>query len=455
MQKRDTFGSRLGFLLVSAGCAIGIGNVWKFPWMAGQYGGGIFVVFYLLFLAIMGIPVLSAELAVGRAGRKSAVGAYRALEKPGSKWHIHGWFCVAGCYLLMMYYTTVSGWMLNYAVKFATGTFAGMATAEETAGVFGGMLASPVEMMAYMAVTVLLGFLVCSTGVQKGLERITKWMMLALLVLIVILAAHSCTLAGGGEGLRYYLLPSLQRAKEAGGLVKVMVGAMNQAFFTLSLGIGAMEIFGSYMADECTLPGESLRICLLDTFVALMAGFIIFPACTSYGVEVNAGPALIFMTLPNVFIHMAGGRLWGTLFFVFMTFASFSTVIAVFENLIASCIDNFGWERKKAVVINCVFILVASIPCVLGYNVLSGFHPMPGKDVLDTEDFIVSNLLLPGGSIVFILFCVLRSGWGMDKFLAECNKGKGLKLSAELAPYLIFVLPVLIAIILIAGLLPS
>ncbi len=455
MPKRDTFGSRLGFLLVSAGCAIGIGNVWKFPWMAGQYGGGIFVVFYLLFLAIMGIPVLSAELAVGRAGRKSAVGAYRALEKPGSKWHIHGWFCVAGCYLLMMYYTTVSGWMLNYAVKFATGTFAGMATAEETAGVFGGMLASPVEMMAYMAVTVLLGFLVCSTGVQRGLERITKWMMLALLVLIVILAAHSCMLAGGGEGLRYYLLPSLQRAKEAGGLVRVMVGAMNQAFFTLSLGIGAMEIFGSYMADDCTLPGESLRICLLDTFVALMAGFIIFPACTSYGVEVNAGPALIFMTLPNVFIHMAGGRLWGTLFFVFMTFASFSTVIAVFENLIASCIDNFGWERKKAVVINCIFILAASIPCVLGYNVLSGFHPMPGKDVLDTEDFIVSNLLLPGGSIVFILFCVLRGGWGMDKFLAECNKGKGLKLSAKFAPYLTFVLPVLIAIILIAGLLPS
>ena len=455
MEKRDTFGSRLGFLLVSAGCAIGIGNVWKFPWMAGQYGGGIFVVFYLIFLAIMGIPVLSAELAVGRAGRKSAVGAYRALEKPGTKWHIHGWFCLIGCYLLMMYYTTVSGWMLNYAVKFATGTFAGMETAEETAGVFGAMLGNPAEMMAYMAVTVLLGFLVCSTGVQKGLERVTKYMMLALLVLIVVLAAHSCTLPGGGEGLRYYLLPSLARAKEAGGLVQVMVGAMNQAFFTLSLGIGAMEIFGSYMSEDHTLAGESLRICLLDTFVALMAGFIIFPACTSYGVEVNAGPALIFMTLPNVFIHMAGGRLWGTLFFVFMTFASFSTVIAVFENLIASCIDNFGWKRKKAVLFNCAFVLLFSIPCVLGYNVLSGFHPLPGKDVLDTEDFIVSNLLLPGGSIVFILFCVRRSGWGIEKFLAECNRGRGVRLSPKLAPYLKYVLPVLIAIILIAGLLPA
>lgn len=455
MEKRERFGSRLGFLLVSAGCAIGIGNVWKFPWMAGRYGGGIFVVFYLLFLAIMGIPVLCSELAVGRAGRSSAVGAYRKLEKPGSKWHVHGWFCLVGCALLMMYYTTVSGWMLSYAVKFATGTFAGMTEAEQAAGVFSSMLASPVEMMGYMAVTVLLGFLVCSTGVQKGLERITKWMMLALLALIVVLAVHSCVLPGGGEGLRYYLLPSLKNAQEAGGILQVMVAAMNQAFFTLSLGIGAMEIFGSYMSDAHTLAGESLRICLLDTFVALMAGFVIFPACTSYGVEVNAGPALIFMTLPNVFIHMAGGRLWGTLFFVFMTFASFSTVIAVFENLIASCIDNFGWARKKAVAVNCAVILLASIPCVLGYNVLSGFHPMPGKDILDTEDFIVSNLLLPAGSIVFILFCVTRGGWGMEAFLAECNRGSGLRLSAKLAPYLKYVLPVLIAVILIAGLLPA
>lgn len=452
--KRESFGSRLGFLLVSAGCAIGIGNVWRFPFVTGQYGGSVFVLFYLLFLVIMGAPVLIMELAVGRAGKGSAIVAYRALEPEGSKWHVHGLFCVAGCYLLMMYYTTVSGWMLSYFFKFAVGTFDGLGT-EEIGGVFGALLADAPEMAAWMAVTVLLGFGVVSLGLQNGLERITKVMMAALLALIVVLAAHSVTLKGGGEGLAFYLLPDWKRATEL-GLGNVITAAMNQAFFTLSLGVGSMEIFGSYMSRENTLAGESLRICALDTFVALMSGLIIFPACFAFGVQPDQGPALIFVTLPNVFVNMVGGRIWGTLFFLFMTFASFSTVIAVFENLIACSIDNFGWSRTKAVVVNAVFLLVASLPCVLGYNVLSGFHPMPGKDVLDTEDFIVSNLLLPVGALVYTLFCVSKWGWGYYRFMDESNTGEGLRLSrgGALKAYLQFGLPVLILIILVRGLLP-
>ena len=338
--KRENFQSRLGFLLVSAGCAIGIGNVWKFPYVTGENGGGVFVLFYLLFLVIMGVPVLTMELAVGRASRKSAVLGYKALEPKGSKWHIHGWFCVIGCCLLMMYYTTVSGWMLGYFVKFATGAFNGL----DTAGVdtvWTDILANPGEMAIFMAITVLVGFAVCSFGLQKGLERISKWMMLALLALIVVLAVHSLMLDNAGEGVKFYLLPDFQRAAEV-GIGNVLVAAMNQAFFTLSLGIAAMEIFGSYMSDDHTLPGEAVRICCLDTFVAFMSGMIIFPACFSFNVEPNQGPALIFMTLPKVFVNMAGGRVWGTLFFLFMTFASFTTVLAVFENIMASCIDNFG-----------------------------------------------------------------------------------------------------------------
>ena len=454
--KRENFQSRLGFLLVSAGCAIGIGNVWKFPYVTGANGGGVFVLFYLLSLALMGVPILSMELAVGRASRKSAVLGYEALEPKGSKWHLHGWFCIAGCYLLMMYYTTVSGWMLGYFFKFAGGTFTGL-EGDAIDGVFGAMLGNPGEMALWMVLTVLAGFLVCSFGLQKGLERITKVMMLGLLCLIVVLAVHSLLLPGAGEGVKFYLLPDFGRAKEA-GLGSVITAAMNQAFFTLSLGIAAMEIFGSYMSKDHTLTGESVRICCLDTFVALMSGLIIFPACFSFGVEPNAGPALIFMTLPKVFVNMAGGRLWGALFFLFMTFASFSTVIAVFENLLSSCIDNFGWSRKKAVLINCVFILIASMPCVLGYNLWSGFHPLLGKDVLDSEDFIVSNLLLPIGSLVYLLFCVTKWGWGFDKFLAEANTGSGLKLpeSGVLKTlfhiYFAVVLPILILVILVQGL---
>ena len=457
--KRENFQSRLGFLLVSAGCAIGIGNVWKFPYVTGENGGGVFVLFYLLFLILMGAPVLTMELAVGRASGKSAVLGYKALERPGSKWHIHGWFCLLGCYLLMMYYTTVSGWMLGYFFKFASGTFSGMAS-EAVDGVFGAMLASPGEMALWMAVTVLAGFLVCSFGLQKGLERITKIMMLGLLGLIVLLAVHSLMLPGAAEGTKFYLLPDFQRAREA-GLGQVVTAAMNQAFFTLSLGIAAMEIFGSYMSKDHTLPGEAVRICCLDTFVALMSGLIIFPACFSFGVEPDAGPSLIFITLPKVFVNMAGGRLWGTLFFLFMTFASFSTVIAVFENLLASCIDNFGWPRKKAVLLNCAFVLIASLPCVLGYNLWYFEATLPNGavgQVLDIEDFLVSNLLLPLGSLIYLLFCVTPWGWKYDNYLAEANTGRGLKLPSRGLPkylmqfYLCVVLPVLILVILIQGL---
>ena len=449
--KRENFQSRLGFLLVSAGCAIGIGNVWRFPYVAGQNGGGLFVLFYLLFLLTMGVPVLTMELAVGRASRKGAVQGYQALEKPGSKWHIHGWFCVAGCYLLMMYYTTVAGWMLDYFVRFLTGSFTGL-DAAAISGAFGQMLQNPAEMTVFMALVVVLGFAVVSFGLQKGLERISKFMMTALLLLILMLAVNSCLLPGAGEGLSFYLLPSLSRAKEQ-GLFSVITAAMNQAFFTLSLGIAAMEIFGSYMTRDNTLTGEAVRICLLDTFVALMSGLIIFPASFSFGVQPDAGPSLIFVTLPNVFAGMRGGRFWGTLFFLFMTFASFTTVISVFENLIANCIDMFGWGRKKAVIANCVFLLLASMPCLLGYNVLSGVHLIGGRDVLDTEDFLVSNLLLPLGSLVYLLFCTTRWGWGFDNYLAEANAGEGIKLSAKLKPFFQFVLPALILLIFISGLL--
>lgn len=449
---RESFKSRLGFLLVSAGCAIGIGNVWRFPYVAGQNGGGIFVLFYLLFLIIMGLPVLTMELAVGRASRKSAVQAYKVLEKPGSKWHIHGYFAILGCYLLMMYYTTVSGWMISYCFEFLTGTFQPGMASEEVSSVFGNMLASPLKMGFWMVLTVVVGFFVCSRGLQNGLEKISKVMMCALLILIVILAIHSFTLSGASEGLSFYLVPNLNTVRSV-GLGSVIAAAMNQSFFTLSLGVAAMEIFGSYMSRDNTLAGEGIRICALDTFVAIMAGLIIFPACFSYGVEAGAGPQLIFITLPNVFINMTGGRIWGTLFFLFMTFASFSTVIAVFENIMSFAMDMFGVSRQKAAFINCILILFASLPCVLGYNVWSGLHLIGGRDVLDSEDFLVSNLLLPIGSLIYLLFCVTRWGWGFDNYLKEANTGKGMKISKHLKLYFQFILPILILIILIQGLL--
>ena len=424
--QRESFRSRLGFLLVSAGCAIGIGNVWRFPYGTGK--------------------------SVGRAGRKSAVLAYRELEEPGQKWHIHGWFCLIGCFLLMMYYTTVTGWMVDYFCKFLTGRFTAGMDSEQINGVFGQMLSSPGELTLYMVIVVVAGFLICSIGVQKGLERITKVMMVALLGLIVVLAIHSLTLPGAAEGMKFYLLPSADSIR-ANGLGHTITAAMNQAFFTLSLGIAAMEIFGSYMSREHTLAGEATRICILDTFVALMSGVIIFPACFSFGIAPDAGPSLIFITLPNVFTNMAGGRLWGTLFFLFMTFASFSTVIAVFENLIACACENFGWERRRACVIGMAALVLLGLPCALGYNVWSFIQPLgAGSTVLDFEDFLVSNLLLPGGSLVYLLFCVTRWGWGFDGYTAECNTGDGLKMPRWVKPYFKYVLPVLIAVILVQGL---
>lgn len=449
--KRESFKSRLGFLLVSAGCAIGIGNVWRFPYVTGQNGGGIFVLFYLIFLVIMGLPVLTMELAVGRASRKSAVLGYKALEKKGSKWHIHGWVAIFGCCMLMMYYTTVSGWMVTYFFKFLTGSFKSGMTTEDTAQAFSNLLGDPKQMAFWMILTVVVGFLVCSRGLQNGLEKISKFMMTALLLLIVVLAVHSFTLSNAAEGVKFYLVPNTE-AVAAVGLKNVITAAMNQSFFTLSLGVAAMEIFGSYMGKDHTLAGEGVRICALDTFVAIMAGLIIFPACFSYNVEVNAGPSLIFITLPNVFINMSGGRIWGSLFFLFMTFASFSTVIAVFENIMSFCMDMFGWSRNKAALINCIVILIASLLCVLGYNVWSNLHLIGGRDVLDSEDFIVSNLLLPIGSLIYLLFCVTKWGWGFEKYCEEANTGDGIKISKKLRPYFQFILPILIVFILIQGL---
>ncbi len=447
--ERESFKSRLGFILVSAGCAIGIGNVWRFPYVAGENGGGLFVLLYLIFLVLMGIPVLTMELAVGRASRKSAVLGYKKLEKPKSKWHIHGWFCMLGCYLLMMYYTTVSGWMTSYFYKFATGTFESGMTSEQVSGVFSQLQSNPIEMVIWMAIITILGFLVCSRGIQKGIEKVSKVMMIALLVLILALAVNSILLSGAGEGLKFYLVPDFEKVSEI-GIGNIVSAAMNQSFFTLSLGIAAMEIFGSYMSKDNTLPGESVKICALDTFVAIMAGLIIFPACFSYGVEPDQGPALIFITLPNVFVNMAGGRIWGTLFFLFMTFACFSTIIAVFENIISFCIDMFKISRTKSVIINAVIILIASLPCVFGFNIWSGFE-LFGQNVLGIEDFLVSNILLPVGSLIYLLFCVTKFGWGFDNYLTECNTGKGMKFSRFLKPYFQFVLPVLVLIVLVQG----
>lgn len=449
--KRESFKSRLGFLLVSAGCAIGIGNVWRFPYVTGENGGGLFVLLYLLFLIIMGLPVLTMELAVGRASRKSAVLGYKELEKKGSKWHIHGWIAILGCYVLMMYYTTVSGWMVSYFFKFLKGDFTKGISTEDTKAAFGNLLSDPKQMTFWMVLTVVLGFFVCSRGLQNGLEKISKFMMSALLILIVVLAIHSITLPGAAEGVKFYLVPNMKSVSNV-GLKNIITAAMNQAFFTLSLGVAAMEIFGSYMSKDFTLAGEGIKICGLDTFVAIMSGLIIFPACFSYGVEVDAGPSLIFVTLPNVFVNMAGGRVWGCLFFLFMTFASFSTVIAVFENIMSFCMDMFGWSRNKAAAVNGIIILAASMPCVLGYNIWKNLHLIGGRDVLDSEDFIVSNLLLPIGSLVYLMFCVTKWGWGFDKYIDEANTGKGIKICKKLKLYFQFILPILIIFILIQGL---
>ena len=451
MEQREQLGSRLGFILLSAGCAIGIGNVWKFPYMVGQYGGGAFVLIYLFFLVILGIPVMTMEFAMGRAGQRSPARLYQQLEPKGSKWHLHGYVAMAGNYILMMFYTSVAGWMLDYFVRTAGGQFVGADT-DGVAAQFSQMLGDPLRMTLFMGIIVVLGFLVCSFSLQKGLERITKWMMVALLVIMVVLAINSACTAGGSQGLRFYLVPDLARMKKV-GIGNVVAGAMNQAFFTLSLGIGAMAIFGSYIGKERALMGESARVAALDTLVALCSGLIIFPACFAYGVQPDSGPSLIFITLPNIFNHMPLGRVWGSLFFVFMSFAAFSTVLGVFENIVSCTMDLSGWSRKKACLFNGILMLLLSMPCVLGFNVLSKFQPLgPGTGVLDLEDFVVSNLLLPLGSLIFIFFCTSRYGWGWKNFTKEANTGKGLKVQRWMRGYMCYVLPVLVAVILVLGL---
>lgn len=454
MKERESFGSRLGFILVSAGCAIGIGNVWKFPYLAGENGGGLFVLFYFIFLLIMGVPVMSMELAIGRRSRKSGAEGFREIEKKGSKWHIVGYTSIIGCYLLMMFYTSVAGWMISYFWKFLSGSFSSSMDKSAVSSVFTGMLSSTSDSLVFMTLSVVIGMGVCALGLKNGVEKITKVMMMGLLALIIILAIHSLTLPGAMEGLKFYLVPSIGTLKEK-GVLSVVVAAMNQAFFTLSLGICAMEIFGTYMSKENTLFSEAFRISLLDTFVAVVSGLIIFPSCFSFSISPDAGPSLIFVTLPNVFINMKGGRVWGTLFFVFMSFAALSTVIAVFENIIASFMDNYKWSRKKSVVINFISILLLSLPCALENNLLKGVTILGNKGVLDSWDFLVSNLLLPLGSIAIILFCVWKNGWGWNEYLKEANTGKGIKMPGSKAVkiYLGVVLPILVFTVMILGLL--
>jgi len=426
--EREKLGSRLGFILLSAGCAIGIGNVWKFPYIAGQYGGGLFVLIYLFFLVIMGIPLMTVEFAVGRASRKSPVLSFRALEKPGHKWHIHGYTALVGNYLLMMFYTVVAGWMLHYCYLTASGKLTHV-TAESVDAAFSNMTGDPLVTAGWTVAVIVLGFVICSIGLKNGVERITKYMMLALLALIVLLAVNSIALDGGAEGLRFYLVPDVRSIKEH-GLGTVLVAAMSQSFFTLSLGIGSMAIFGSYIGKERALCGESVRIALLDTFVAIVSGLIIFPACSAYGVSADSGPNLIFITLPNIFANMPGGRIWGSLFFVFLAFAALSTVIAVFEN-INSCVgDLTGWSRKRTSLFNAVLMSLLSMPCVLGFNLLSGFAPFGGSStILDLEDFAVSNVIIPLGALIYLLFSVTKLGWGWDNFINEANTGKGMKIA--------------------------
>ena len=450
MEQRERLGSRLGFILLSAGCAIGMGNVWKFPYLAGQSGGGFFVLIYLLFVAIMGIPVMTMEFALGRASQKSPVHMHYPLTKKGSPWRIHGWAAYLGVVVLMMFYAVVAGWMLQYFVKTASGQFVGM-TSEEVVGAFGAMMGNPVEMVGYMAIVVILGFGICSFSLQKGVERVTKWMMLALLAIMVVLAVNNIFLPGGKEGLSFYLKPDMDKVREI-GIGTVIVNAMNQSFFSLSLGIGSMAIFGSYINKDRALMGEAVNVAILDTFVAITAGLIIFPACFAYGVQPDAGPPLVFMTLPNIFNNMAMGRLWGSLFFLFMTFAALTTVVAVFEAIVACTCDATGWSRKKTCLIAGIAMFFLCIPCALGFNLWANFVPFgAGTSIMDIEDLLVSYILLPLGSLVFVLFCTSRYGWGWKNFTAEANEGKGLKVPNWIRFYVTYILPVMIIVLFIIG----
>ena len=450
MKEREQFKSRIGFILLSAGCAIGIGNVWRFPYVVGENGGGIFVLFYLIFLLLIGVPILSMEFSVGRASKKSPVKSFKVLEKTNQKWHLHGYMSLLGNICLMIFYTTVSGWMLKYFYNFLTGQFNGLTTAD-VQNVFSQVLASPSTNVFWMIIVVAIGMFVCSKGLQNGVERITKMMMTGLLGLIVLLAIHGLLLDGGMAGVKFYLYPDFQKISEI-GLMKVIVSAMNQAFFTLSIGIGSMAIFGSYLNKDQTLLKEATNVAMLDTFVAVVAGLIIFPACFSFLINPDSGPSLIFITLPNVFVSMTGGQIWGALFFLFMSFASLSTVIAVFENIIACTMELLNIERKKAVIINFVLITLLSLPCALGFNVLNNIQPLgAGSTILDLEDFIVSNNLLPLGSLCYVLFCTSKYGWGFKNFLKEANCGEGISFPKQVGFYVSYIIPVIILVIFIQG----
>ena len=448
--EREKLGSRMGFILLSAGCAIGIGNVWRFPYIVGMYGGGMFVVLYLFFLIAMGVPVMTMEFAVGRASRKSIIRSFAELERPGQKWHLNGYLGMAGNYILMMFYTTVAGWMLYYFYQMLTGKFTGK-DGDQVAELFQGMLDNPLVLCIVMIIIVTTGILLCSLGLQKGVERITKVMMVLLLFIIVVLAVRSMTLEGGGEGLKFYLLPDIGKMKDV-GILETITAAMNQAFFTLSLGIGAMAIFGSYIDKKHTLLKESVNIAVLDTFVAFVSGLIIFPACFAFDISPDKGPSLIFITLPNIFNHMAAGRIWGTLFFVFMTFAAFSTILAVFENIVSCGMDLFHWSRKKSCMINWVALILLSLPCVFGYNIWSAIQPLgEGSTILDLEDFAVSNVILPIGSLCYLLFCVTRYGWGFEQYQKEANMGDGLKIPKGIRFYVTYILPILLIFLILQG----
>lgn len=448
--EREKLKSRLGFILISAGCAIGIGNVWKFAYMSGQGGGGFFVLLYLLFLVMLGIPIMSMEFAVGRASQKSPAQAYKALEKAGQKWHIHGYIALIGNYLLMMFYTTVAGWMLYYFYLTSTGKFVGLNT-DGVANVFSEMLQKPVTMTICMLIIVVVGFFICSIGLQNGLEKVTKVMMVALLAIMVILAINSFFMKGAKEGLSFYLIPSIERAKAA-GIGNTAVGAMNQAFFTLSIGIGAMAIFGSYIGKDRSLLGESVTIAALDTFVAITSGLIIFPACFTFGVDQTQGPSLVFITLPNIFNNIPFGRVWGSLFFVFMTFAAFSTVLAVFENIVSCGMELTGFNRKKSSIVNMILVALLSMPCVLGFNLWSfDWLGVFGGSFLDFEDFLVSNIWLPLGSLIYLLFCTSKFGWGWKNYKEEANTGKGIKIHNWMRVYLTYILPLIVLFIFAFG----
>ena len=449
MEKREKFASRLGFILISAGCAIGLGDVWRFPYITGQYGGGIFVLsIYYLFSCLV-CPLLLWSL-LSRASQKSIATSFNVLEKKGQKWHWMGFAGMLGNYILMMFYTTIAGWMLGYFFKFATGRFVG-ANTEQIGTIFGNLIGNPLEMTLWMVITTVLCFGICSMGLQEGVEKVTKVMMVLLLILIVALAIKSMSLPNASAGLKFYLLPDVNSIKEH-GLWEIIFAAMSQAFFTLSIGIGSLAIFGSYLGKERRLLGESINIAVLDTSISIIAGLIIFPACFAFNVDPGQGPGLVFVTLPHIFNSMSGGRIWGSLFFLFMCFAAYSTVIAVFENIISFAMDLWGWSRKKASFINMILLIILSIPCILGFNVLSGFQPLgPGTGILDLEDFIISYNLLPLGSLVYLLFCVTRYGWGFDKYMDEMNTGEGLKMPRWLRGYLTWILPIIILVVLVQG----